>query len=108
MTVYVDDMRVRKQLSGWPANWSHLFADTPTELAAVAAHLGLQARWIQRAGTHREHYDVTDTVRLKAIAAGAAQITYPAGVADLIAARREQCQCAHLDECRWGAIVDAA
>lgn len=88
MTVYVDDMRRRAQLTGRPANWSHLFADTPTELAAFARQMGLRTQWLQHAGTHREHYDVTDTVRVRAVAAGAVEISYPRDTADLMARKR--------------------
>ena len=88
MSVYVDDMRRRATLGRFPANWSHMFADSSDELAAFAARLGLKPQWLQHAGTHREHYDVTDTVRKQALAAGAVSITYPRGTAELLDRRR--------------------
>lgn len=89
MSVYVDDMRRRAQVGqGRPAVWSHMFADTPAELREFATLLGLRASWIQWEGTHREHFDVTDTVRAKAVRLGALRITYPRGTADLLAQRR--------------------
>lgn len=89
MTVYVDNMRRRASVKGArPANWSHLFADTPGELAAFAVRLNLRPSWLQHPGTHREHYDVTDTVREHAIQLGAEQISYPRGTADLLARKK--------------------
>ena len=89
MTVYVDNMRRRAQLLGRPANWSHLLADTTEELEAFARRLNLNPSWIQHAGTRREHYDVTDTVRSKAIQLGAEPITYPHGTAEVLHRKRQ-------------------
>lgn len=91
MTVYVDDMRRRARVANSrPANWSHLFADSPDELLCFARRLGLDASWVQHAGTHREHFDVTDTVRRAALQLGAQHITYPRGTADLLARKRAE------------------
>jgi hypothetical protein len=96
MTVYVDDMRRPTKVPGArPAKWSHLFADTQAELDVFAVgQLGLSSRWLQHAGGHREHYDVTDTVRTKAVALGAVEISYPRGTAELLARRKATCDCA--------------
>lgn len=88
MTVYVDNMRRQVKLGRWPARWSHLLADTSGELAEFARRLGLNPAWLQHGGTHREHYDVTETCRRKAIEAGAVPISYPRGTADLLARKR--------------------
>lgn len=88
MTVYVDNMRRPAQLTGRPAKWSHMFADSSEELEQAASKLGLRAEWLQHAGTHREHYDVTETVRSNALSMGAVPITYPHGTADLLARKR--------------------
>lgn len=92
MSVYVDDMRRPARPAGYRGRgtprWSHLFADSPAELRSFAIRLGLSPSWLQHAGTHREHYDVTDTVRKRALQLGAAPITYPRGVADLMERRR--------------------
>mgnify|MGYP000967534893 CR=1 FL=1 len=89
MTVYVDDMRRRANLTGRPARWSHLMADTRDELMQAALDLGLRFEWIQHAGTHREHFDVTETVRQVAIARGIAQpISYPRQTGELLARKR--------------------
>lgn len=88
MTVYVDDMRRRARIGRFPANWSHLFADTSAELAGFAARLELRPSWLQHAGTYREHYDVTDTMRARALELGAVPISYPRGTGELMSARR--------------------
>lgn len=89
MTVYVDDMLRPANLTGRPAQWSHLMADTHEELMQAALDLGLRPEWIQHEGTHREHFDVTKSVRERAIAAGIAQpIAYPSGTGELLARKR--------------------
>lgn len=89
MSVFVDDMRREASINGSRrAHWSHLMADTTAELEAFARSLGLRPEWLQHAGTHREHYDVTDYVRRKAVAAGAIEISYPRGTAELLARKR--------------------
>lgn len=56
---------------------SHLFADTDEELHAFAAKLGLQRNWHQRPPKASfSHYDVTDTVRKRAVALGVTTITW--------------------------------
>lgn len=90
MTVYVDDMQRRARVANSrPANWSHLFADSSEELRAFADRLGLDGAWIQHAGSHREHFDVTDTVRRAALHLGAQHITYPRGTAELLARKKD-------------------
>jgi len=76
MAVYVDDMRKPVRLNRFTANWSHMFADTPEELKEIAKELKLKPQWLQFEGTHKEHYDVTDTVRKQAVALGAVETTY--------------------------------
>lgn len=72
MAVYVDTMRVlfRGKIM------SHLLADTHEELLAMARTLGLQDAWLQHPGTHREHYDVSQSKRALAIQHGAQEITW--------------------------------
>ena len=90
MSVYVDDMRRPANLTGRPARWSHLMADTHDQLMQAAMDLGLKVEWIQHEGTHREHFDVTETVRRRAIAAGIAEpMSYLRGTAELLARKRE-------------------
>ena len=51
-------------------------ADTDEELHAFAARLGLRRAWPQYPGTWQSHYEVTDSMRTKAIALGAVEIGY--------------------------------
>lgn len=97
MTIYVDDMRRLTIPRGGTrrARWSHMFTDQDdqTELHEFAARLGLEREWFQNARwevTHpwRCHYDVTDTVRARALDRGARPTTYPRGLSDLIEQRK--------------------
>lgn len=70
--VYVDDMRA-------PFGrmiMCHMVADSPEELLAMAARIGVQAKWIQHAGTPKEHFDIALTARAKAVKAGAVEIRW--------------------------------
>lgn len=75
LAVYVDDMRAAAVIGGTRSSWSHLMADSSDELAAIATRLALKPGWIQFAGTFREHYDVTENVRRRAIDQGAIPIS---------------------------------
>lgn len=71
MAVYVDDMK---------APWgrmimSHMIADTPEELREMADRIGVPIKWIEREGTAREHLDVCQSKRRKAVRLGAIEIT---------------------------------
>lgn len=72
MSVYVDDMKAQ---FGRMIMY-HMIADTHDELLAMADKIGVQRKWIQHAGTHREHFDVCMSKRDKAIAHGAIPITW--------------------------------
>lgn len=80
MTVYIDNARIRWNPPHMKhRTWfmSHMFADTDEELHAFAAKLGLQRSWHQcPPKASWSHYDVTDTVRKRAVALGATTITY--------------------------------
>ncbi len=71
MSVYVDDMRAPygRMLM------SHMVADTTGELLAMADRIGVSQRWLQCAGTHREHFDVCLSMRKLAIQQGAVEVT---------------------------------
>lgn len=70
MTVYVDDMfRVPMGQFG-RMKMSHMIAESIDELHAMADQLGLQRRWFQR-----DHYDISMSVRKKAVALGAVEIS---------------------------------
>jgi hypothetical protein len=77
MAVYVDDAHIP-----WRGRrWSHLQADTPEELHAFAAQLGLRRVWFQSkpGKPEHDHYDVPDEVRGRAIALGAVAETWREG-----------------------------
>lgn len=66
MAVYVDNCRL-----SWRGKlWCHLVADTLEELHGFARQLGLKRAWFQDR-TRYPHYDVTVSVREKALAIGA-------------------------------------
>jgi len=71
MTVYVDNA----YLPFGRMKMCHLVADSRQELDTMADTIGLNRKWIQKAGTPHEHYDVSKALRAKAVAAGAAEIT---------------------------------
>ena len=78
LTVYVDDWRQRAVVRDRADRWSHLLADDPEELHAMAAALGIPPRGYQR---HRRsaalnHYDVPESLRLRAIELGAVAVTW--------------------------------
>jgi hypothetical protein len=66
MAVYVDAEGIR-----WRGReWSHLVADSLDELHTFADRLGLQRRWFQSKSRY-PHYDVTASVRARALSLGA-------------------------------------
>jgi hypothetical protein len=67
MSVYVDDM----QAPYGRMKMCHMLADTTGELLAMADRIGVQRKWIQSAGTHREHFDIALSKRALAIQYGA-------------------------------------
>lgn len=88
MTVYVDDMRRRARVGRLDAVWSHMMADTSAELAAMARAIGLRPQWVQHPGTPLEHYDLTESRRRAAVAAGAVEIAYGGEVSKEILRRK--------------------
>lgn len=70
MSVYVDDMYKYPMGQFRRMKMSHLIADTPEELHAMADKIGLARRWYQG-----DHYDVAMVTRAKAVKAGAIEIT---------------------------------
>ncbi|OUL72165.1 DUF4031 domain-containing protein [Paraburkholderia hospita] len=67
MAIYVDDEQIP-----WRGKlWCHLVADSLAELHEFAQRLGLRRAWFQERSVY-PHYDVTLSVRDKALAMGAA------------------------------------
>lgn len=85
MTVYVDDMN-----AGYGRmKMCHMFADSQEELLSMADKIGVQRKWLQHAGTIKEHFDICLSKRAKAVGMGAIEITYPEGVQGLMRQRKE-------------------
>lgn len=84
MTVYVDDMNA----PFGRMTMCHMFADSTEELLAMADKIGVQRKWIQKAGTIREHFDICLSKRARAVGMGAVEISYPSDVAELITRRK--------------------
>jgi hypothetical protein len=71
MAVYVDEIVVRPHARGrFKAGSCHLMADTLPELHAFAKQIGVARHWFHRTKRH-PHYDLVESERVKAIAAGA-------------------------------------
>lgn len=76
MTVYVDDAFIPARVGRINAKWCHLTADTIAELNEFASSIGLRRTWFQNKPVGRWHYDVTESLRAKAIMRGAVQTTW--------------------------------
>lgn len=84
MTVYVDAARIPATVGRIRTRWSHLTADTHDELHEFAERIGLRRSWFQgRCKTRcapvgqpcpHWHYDVTESVRARALTLGAEEI----------------------------------
>lgn len=76
MTVYVDDMYKSPMGRFGRMKMSHMVADTIEELLEMADTIGLPRKWIQYPDDPaRVHFDVSMSMRAKAVAAGAVEIT---------------------------------
>jgi hypothetical protein len=82
--VYVDDMRA----AYGNMTMCHMIADTTKELLDMADRIGIQRKWLQKAGTTSEHFDVCLSKRTAAVCAGAKQITQRELGAKLLARRK--------------------
>lgn len=58
-------------------NWCHMVSDlSEEELHEFAAHIGLRRAWAQlRPKASAAHYDLTPSRRIRAVAAGAIEVT---------------------------------
>lgn len=71
MSVYVDDMRAQFGT----LVMCHMVADSHDELIAMADIIKVQRKWIQKAGTIYEHFDICLSKRALAVKYGAKQVT---------------------------------
>ena len=53
----------------------HMVADTSEELLDMADKIGVNRKWLQKAGTSHEHFDIAMTKRAMAVANGAAEVS---------------------------------
>ena len=53
-----------------------MIADTTEELLEMATKIGVNHKWIQKAGTYQEHFDICLANKKKAIEHGAKLITW--------------------------------
>lgn len=84
MTVFVDDMKAplgRMKMC-------HMIADSREELLHMAQCIGMDARWLQFPGSHKEHFDINQTMKQRAIRHGAVAISRKQ-LAAMIYARRK-------------------
>lgn len=85
MSVYVDDMRApfgRMRMC-------HMTADTHGELVEMADRIGVARKWIQHAGNPvYEHFDIALSKRSLAVRAGAVEVSYPGGLAEVLARKK--------------------
>lgn len=77
MSVYVDDMhkthigRYQRFRAGYTMLMSHMIADTPEELHAMADKIGVQRKWFQG-----DHYDIAKSKRALAVKFGAIEVSF--------------------------------
>lgn len=71
MAVYVDNMRA----SFGRMKMCHMIADSTEELLAMADTIGVDRKWLQKAGRHDEHFDIAMSKRKLAVEAGAVEVT---------------------------------
>jgi hypothetical protein len=71
VSVYVDNMRA----SYGRMVMCHMIADSTDELLAMADAIGVQRKWLQKPGTHWEHFDICLSKRNIALGRGAIELT---------------------------------
>lgn len=75
MTVYVDDMHMTPMGRYGRMKMCHMVADTTDELLKMADRIGVPRKWLQKAGTVHEHFDIAMSKRAEAVKAGAVELT---------------------------------
>jgi hypothetical protein len=71
MAVYIDSMRA----NFGRMKMCHMIADSRMELLEMADRIGVARKWLQKAGTAQEHFDIALSKRALAVAAGANEIS---------------------------------
>lgn len=75
MTVYVDNMHLSPMGRFGRMKMCHMIADSTDELLAMADRIGVARRWLQKAGSPYEHFDIAMSKRVLAVRFGAVEIT---------------------------------
>lgn len=103
MTVYVDNMYLYAMgefnRGGRVYKMSHMVAESTEELITFVLSIGLNPKWIQLAGTYKEHFDITMTKRTLALSLGAVACSM-SEMGYLIRQRRETGSLGNLEEIR--------
>lgn len=71
MSIYVDNMRAQFGRM----KMCHMLADSTAELLAMADRIGVDRKWLQKAGTAHEHFDIALSKRALAVEAGAIEVS---------------------------------
>lgn len=71
MAVYVDNAR----LIYGRMKMCHMIADTTDDLLNMVDAIGIDRKWIQKSGTHHEHFDICMTKRKMAVSLGAIEVS---------------------------------
>lgn len=72
--IYVDDFHKATGRNFGRMKMSHMIADTTEELLQMVDKIGVQRKWIQFAGTYKEHFDICLNKRKLAVKLGAKEI----------------------------------
>jgi len=72
MAVYVDDLD--RKYGNMLMN--HMIADTTIELLTMVDAIGVDRKWLQYAGTPKEHFDISKVKKEAALKLGAKQLTH--------------------------------
>ena len=75
MSVYVDHYPARKTKYIRCLFCAHMIADTEDELDKMALRIGLKLKWKQKSRSGIIHYDLSPSMRKKAIQCGAEELT---------------------------------
>lgn len=69
--VYIDDYNAKYR----GMIMCHMIADSTSELLEMVEKIGVNKKWIEKAGTWQEHFDICLEKKKKAISLGAKAIT---------------------------------
>lgn len=91
MACYVDGMRPTPKTRAWPYQQAcHLVCDTGEQLDEIAECIGLRPAWKQKPLTPSEHYDLTTSMRRRAVQECGAIQTTLRGVGRVMQQRRKR------------------